>query len=106
MLRPGDTDHTDRHPNGSGRPYLPDLACGPGHSVAFPASGPGYPLGMTDQEEGLRPLGQPTTDPGDPADEPDIAGEHEDTAVDKRIVAGDDEGEPESPRGWAGADPG
>jgi hypothetical protein len=53
---------------------------------------------MTDQEESLRPL-------GDPAGEPDIAGEHEDTAVDKRIVSGDDDGEPESPRGWAGADP-
>jgi hypothetical protein len=54
---------------------------------------------MTDEEEGLRPL-------GDPAGEPDIAGEHEDTAVDKRIVAGEDEErEPESPRGWAGADP-
>ncbi|HEU5107226.1 MAG TPA: hypothetical protein VFT95_01480 [Micromonosporaceae bacterium] len=53
---------------------------------------------MTDREERLPAL-------GDPVDEPDIAGEHEDTAVDKAIVAGDeDDREPESPRGWSGAD--
>jgi hypothetical protein len=37
------------------------------------------------------------------ADAPDFAGEHNDTAVDKRIIEGeDDEREEESPRGWSG----
>lgn len=55
-------------------------------------------------DEDLPALGQPAGDPGDTATgSPDIAGEHEDTAVDKRITAGTDpDREPETPSGWAG----
>jgi len=48
-------------------------------------------------------LGQPPGAADD--DEPDIAGEHEDTAVDKDVITGDDQREPESPDGWAGMEP-
>lgn len=50
------------------------------------------------------PLGHPAGDPEDraAAHTPDIAGEHEDTAVDKDITGGADSGESESPDGWAG----
>jgi hypothetical protein len=58
------------------------------------------------------PLGQPPSerdDPDQPTDapsDPDFAGEHEDTAVDKRITSGtDDDSEPESPAGWSGLEP-
>ena len=34
--------------------------------------------------------------------QPDISGEHADTAVDKDITGDRDEGEPESPEGWSG----
>jgi hypothetical protein len=39
---------------------------------------------------------------GDPDGDADFAEEHEDTAVDRDITAGRDEGENESPRGWDG----
>ena len=35
-------------------------------------------------------------------DDPDFAGEHEDTAVSKDVTAGRDDAESESPAGWAG----
>jgi hypothetical protein len=59
-----------------------------------------------EQREELPALGQPAGDPSDTAtDDPDIAGEHEDTAVDKRIITGSEaRREPESPDGWAGMD--
>jgi hypothetical protein len=51
-------------------------------------------------------LGQPAGDPTDTSmGEPDIAGEHEDTAVDKNITSGTDgRRESESPDGWGGMD--
>ncbi|HYN93901.1 MAG TPA: hypothetical protein VES42_08640 [Pilimelia sp.] len=58
-----------------------------------------------DQQETLPALGQPAGDPTDTETlhQPDIAGEHEDTAVDKSITAGTDrDRETESPDGWAG----
>ncbi|MEV4536079.1 hypothetical protein AB0J82_19875 [Asanoa sp. NPDC049518] len=50
------------------------------------------------------PLGRPEgdTDPADTGADDDFAVEHEDTTVDEAIVDGDDRGESESPRGWAG----
>jgi hypothetical protein len=62
---------------------------------------------MTDEPHQRPALGQPAGQPADPAvlDEPDIAGEHEDTAVDKRITGGNDPREPESPDGLGGMDP-
>jgi hypothetical protein len=41
---------------------------------------------------------------GDPDGEPDFAGEHEDTAVDKDITAERDDTEQERPAGWDGLD--
>jgi hypothetical protein len=56
---------------------------------------------MTDE-----PLGQPAGDPTDTEPgEPDFAGEHEDTAVDKRIITRDEPREPESPDGLGGMEP-
>jgi hypothetical protein len=46
----------------------------------------------------LEPLGDPDEDVADFADE------HDATAVDPGIVAGGDDGEPESPDGWDGLD--
>jgi hypothetical protein len=42
----------------------------------------------------------------DPADlaEPDFANEHQDTAVDPKIITDQDPGETESPHGWSGMD--
>jgi hypothetical protein len=51
---------------------------------------------MTDNRE---PIGDPDDD------QADFAGEHDDTAVDEEITSGDDDREPESPRGWAGLEP-
>ncbi|HWG97903.1 MAG TPA: hypothetical protein VNV66_00935 [Pilimelia sp.] len=61
------------------------------------------------QEPGRLAIGHPAGDPTDTSTtgEPDIAGEHQDTAVDRDITSGaDDDREPESPRGWAGLEPG
>jgi hypothetical protein len=62
----------------------------------------------SDQQQDRPAIGQPAGDPTDTSTvgAPDIAGEHEDTAVDKRITAGRDGGdrETESPDGWAGMD--
>ncbi|MDG4828940.1 hypothetical protein O7627_06415 [Solwaraspora sp. WMMD1047] len=49
----------------------------------------------------LPAIGQPPTDP-DPDGDPDFANEHEETAVSSDVITGDEENEPESPRGWAG----
>jgi hypothetical protein len=57
---------------------------------------------MTDTRE---PIGDPDDAPADSADSGDFAGEHDDTAVDEDIASGDDQGETESPRGWAGLEP-
>jgi hypothetical protein len=54
---------------------------------------------MTD----LEALGDPDED-SDGA-ESDFASEHDNTAVDEDITSGQDDGEEESPRGWAGLDP-
>jgi hypothetical protein len=68
---------------------------------------------MTEHELGedrLPAIGHPGQGPeeGAPQDEatrqdeqPDFAGEHADTAVDKAVETGED-GEEESPEGWAG----
>ncbi|MFV2010499.1 MULTISPECIES: hypothetical protein [Micromonosporaceae] len=46
---------------------------------------------------GQTPDGQP------PEDDPDFAGEHDDTAVSHDIIEGTDrDREPETPRGWSG----
>jgi hypothetical protein len=64
---------------------------------------------MTDRDqehhEHLEALGQP---PGgrDTLPEPDFANEHDRTAVDRDIITGEDEREPEASRGWAGEDHG
>lgn len=62
---------------------------------------------MTEHEPGeqrLPAIGHPDQGPeeGPPQDDqPDFAGEHEETAVDETIVTGED-GEEESPEGWDG----
>jgi hypothetical protein len=55
----------------------------------------------------LAPLGRPEGKPAEVSDveQSDFSGEHEDTAVSKRITAGEDEREAESPKGWAGLEP-
>lgn len=59
---------------------------------------------MTDTRE---PIGDPDDARVDPAEAAsgDFASEHDDTAVDEEITTGDDGGETESPRGWAGLEP-
>lgn len=49
----------------------------------------------------LNALGQPNEEPYSDI-QSDFASEHDDTAVDEEIVIGTEEGESESPRGWAG----
>ena len=58
---------------------------------------------MTDDDRSTsRPaLGQ-SPDGTPPPDDPDFAGEHDDTAVSNDIIEGTDTREPESPRGWSG----
>ncbi|SCG44176.1 hypothetical protein [Micromonospora halophytica] len=59
---------------------------------------------MSDHEERheKRPaLGQPP-EGTDTLPEPDFANEHDRTAVDRDIITGEDEPEPETSRGWAG----
>jgi hypothetical protein len=54
------------------------------------------------QQPHLEAFGDPDPD-GSDADS-DFAGEHQDTAVDPDITAGDEPGEQESPEGWDGLD--
>ncbi|MGB2570214.1 hypothetical protein ACPFP2_17415 [Micromonospora citrea] len=59
---------------------------------------------MSDHEERhdkVPALGQPP-EGTDSLPEPDFANEHDRTAVDRDIITGDDEREPETSRGWAG----
>ncbi|WBB79540.1 hypothetical protein O7606_25885 [Micromonospora sp. WMMD882] len=61
---------------------------------------------MTDRDERherIPALGQPP-EGADTLPEPDFANEHEETAVDRDIITGEDkeERESESPRGWSG----
>lgn len=59
---------------------------------------------MTDRDdsgERVPALGQPPHDT-DPHPDPDFANEHSRTAVDRDVITGEDEREPESPRGWSG----
>lgn len=53
--------------------------------------------------ERLEALGQPVEEPTPEGDD-DFAGEHDATAVDKDVTAGDGDGAPESPDGWSGLD--
>ena len=54
------------------------------------------------REEHLAAIGQPAGG-SPPEEQPDFAGEHDDTAVSEEIVTGEgDDREPESPRGWSG----
>lgn len=59
------------------------------------------------RRQGLAALGRPAGDTSaDTSTDDDFAGEHEHTAVDRRIISGTDaEREEESPRGWSGMDP-
>lgn len=62
---------------------------------------------MTEQEipqDGRLPaIGHPAGHPAEAQDDPDFANEHEETAVAKEIITGDERNrEPESPRGWSG----
>lgn len=61
---------------------------------------------MGTEQQDLPALGQPANHPEDTdTGTPDIAGEHQDAAVDKRVITGDGEDrEEESPRGWSGMD--
>jgi hypothetical protein len=55
-------------------------------------------------EERLPAIGHPDQGPNEGSrqdEQPDFAGEHNDTAVDEAVVTGED-GEEESPHGWAG----
>ena len=58
------------------------------------------------RERGGQALGQPPYDPDvdtNLAGDPDFADEHDKTAVDEKIITGEDtDREPESPRGWSG----
>ena len=58
---------------------------------------------MNQREERLPALGQPVEEPTPEGDD-DFAGEHDATAVDKKITAGGGPGEAESPHGWSGMD--
>lgn len=57
----------------------------------------------SEQQEQIAALGQPP-EGRDTLPEPDFAGEHDVTAVDRDIITGADadEREAESPRGWSG----
>ena len=57
---------------------------------------------MSERQEQLPALGQPAGEPV-PEAEQDFAGEHDSTAVDDRITAGQDRSG-ESPHGWSGMD--
>lgn len=61
----------------------------------------------TDSAEPLTALGRPAGDQGEDAGgDDDFAGEHEHTAVDRRIITGTEPHREEgSPRGWSGMDP-
>ena len=48
---------------------------------------------------------EPIGDPDDEGGQADFAGEHDDTAVDEDVTSGEEAGEQESPRGWAGLEP-
>jgi hypothetical protein len=52
-------------------------------------------------EEHLAAIGQPAGETI-PGEQPDFAGEHDDTAVAEEIVTDEGDREPESPHGWAG----
>ena len=54
-----------------------------------------------DRTDSRTALGQ-TPDGQPPEEDPDFAGEHDDTAVANDIIEGTDSREPESPRGWSG----
>lgn len=54
---------------------------------------------MSDVRE---PIGDPDDEGGQQAD---FAAEHDDTAVDEDVTTGEEAGETESPRGWAGLEP-
>lgn len=59
---------------------------------------------MSQRQERLPALGQPAEEPV-PEGDHDFAGEHDSTAVDDRITAGQDKSrEAESPHGWSGMD--
>ncbi|RKF25213.1 hypothetical protein [Micromonospora globbae] len=59
------------------------------------------------EERPEKALGQPP-EGVDTLPDPDFAGEHDQTSVDKKVITGEDEGrrEPEAARGWAGEDHG
>ncbi|SCG51793.1 hypothetical protein [Micromonospora coxensis] len=54
-----------------------------------------------ERHEKVPALGQPP-EGTDTLPEPDFANEHDRTAVDRDIITGEDEREPETSRGWAG----
>jgi hypothetical protein len=47
---------------------------------------------------------EPIGDPDDAGDDTDFAEEHDDTTVDAPVGRDEDDGETESPEGWAGQD--
>ncbi len=58
---------------------------------------------MSTSDQELPALGQPDVAP-DPQGDSDFAAEHDSTAVDDKIMTGDEPREPARPTGWAGLD--